>query len=115
MAESDSTCRSSTSAPLRAPSSRLPDDLISKLEDTDRFAVEQLADFEGPNIFNPLIGRTTNETLNNLEQMLALMHDLIRQDFQPSCGSGGLALLTQTAWAAAQYEAFRVQKNEVAA
>lgn len=92
------------------PAPTLPADLIASLSDVDRYAVEQLADFEGPNIFNPMIGDTPAETFDNLEQTLSLLHDLIKQDFEPACGKGGMALLAQTAWAAAQYEAFRTKE-----
>lgn len=92
------------------PGPTLPADLIVDLAEVDRYAVEQLAHFEGPNVFNPMIGYTPAETFDNLEQVLALLHDLLKQDFKPMCGNGGMALLAQTAWAAAQYEAFRAKK-----
>lgn len=101
-------------AAAATPAPTLPADLIWKLAQTDRFAVEQLADFDGPNIFNPLIGTTPAETFNNLNQTLSLLHDLLEQDFRPSCGMDGIALLTQTARAAAQYEAFRVREEAIA-
>jgi hypothetical protein len=99
---------SNTRAPKGATTVQdIPADLIDSLTSADRYAVEQLAGFKGPCIFNPLIGSTPTETFDNLEQTLAFLADLLEQDFQPKCGMGGVALLAKTAWAAAQYEAFR--------
>ncbi len=79
----------------------------TRLATVDPYAVNLLADFEGPSVFNPIIGDTPVDTFNNLEQVLGLLHDLIDKDFESDNGRGGMALLTRTAWAAAQYEAFR--------
>lgn len=91
----------------------LQGDLIEKLAGADRFAVEQLADFGGPSVFNPMIGRTPTETFGNLEKVLGFATDLLEKDFAPVLGMDGMALLVHTAWAAAQYEAFRAKEAEV--
>ena len=104
-----------TTKRAKASTSALPADLIADLAAVDSYAVTQLANFEGPGIFNPLIGDTPSETFGNLEQVLGLLHNLLEQDFQAENGMGGIVLLTQSAWAAAQYEAFRVKEAEAVA
>lgn len=88
----------------------IPDAVLKNLASRDPFAVSQLADC-GPGYFNPLIGSSPAETCEKLSDVLGFVYDLVGPkggefsditDKQP-----GIALVLQTAWAAAQYEGYR--------
>ncbi len=87
--------------------------LLAKLAKVDPYALEQMADFNGPSVFNPVIGGTPAETFYKLEQGMQFLHGMISDDDGAlDCDRGGLALYVQTLWAAVQYEAFRCKENQ---
>lgn len=105
--------RTSTAIP---PAPTLPSELAAKLaKNCDPFAIEQLADFEGPSIFNPLIGHTPAKTFSNLENALGAMSAVIAQGQEIDATSlcRALQVMTDCMWSAAQYEAFRAIEAEL--
>lgn len=92
----------------------LPSDLIARLAKVDKFAVEQLADFDGPSIFNPLIGHSAAETCDRLQDALGFLTLLVDGEHDLREGRDGLKLICQTMWAAAQYEAYGRNPDVVA-
>lgn len=94
------------SAPEQSPFSS---DLLRRLAAVDPYAVEQLADFGGPSIFNPFIGNTAAASFDALESGLSFVHALIDSDEDLSEKRPGLSLFVQTLWSAVQYEAFRAK------
>lgn len=113
MAANKNTATSSVvpSAPTIDPA------ILEKLSKCDPFALQQLADFQGPTIFNPLIGTTPAETFNKFETALAAMSVILHEgdDIDPTQLCRGLEVMTDCLWAAAQYEAFRAMKASEAA
>lgn len=95
----------------RTENTSLSPDLLVRLAKVDRFAVEQLADFDGPSIFNPMIGRSAGDTCNRLQDALCFLTNLLDGEHDLKEGRDGLALICQTMWAAAQYEAFRANEK----
>jgi hypothetical protein len=96
------------------PAPTLPCELVAKLaKNCDLFAIEQLADFEGPSIFNPLIGHTPAKTFSNLENALGAMSAVIAQGQEIDATSlcRVLQVMTDCMWSAAQYEAFRAERG----
>lgn len=95
------------------PAPSITPELLAKLSSVDLFAIEQLADFEGPGIFNPLIGHTPIGTFDNLEIALGAMSAIIEQggeiDSTQLCR--GLQVMVDCMWSAAQFEAFRSRKQ----
>lgn len=94
------------------PAPTFSPELLAKLAGVDTYAVEQLADFEGPSIFNPLIGHTPTDTFDNLETALAAMSAILQNGHEIDATQlcCGIKVMTDCMWSAAQYEAFRAQK-----
>lgn len=59
----------------------------------------------GPHYFNPLIGSTHAETLDNISDAMQFIWEVLRDGKALNEGLPGLTLFTQTVWAAAQYSA----------
>lgn len=83
-----------------------PKDVLRNLAHADPHAVEQLADF-GPNIFNPIIGATPTETCSNIAKVSDMVVHLLEDERGIGEVKSGVALIVQSVWYAALYEAGR--------
>lgn len=100
---------SKTMAAQAALAEKFSPDVLHNLTKVDPYAVAQLADFDGPSIFNPIIGHTAAETFGNLEKSLAFVSELVAKHHGDLEQIGGFELLVRTCWAATQYESFRAK------
>lgn len=100
--------RTATAAP---PAPTFPPELLAKLGRVDTFALDQLAEFSGPSVFNPIIGTSAGETFDNLESAMQFLHTIMAGDGPLYDARRGLALYVRTLWAAVQYEAFRCEQK----
>jgi hypothetical protein len=80
--------------------------LVERLGRTDPHAIEVLADY-GPGYWNPLIHADVEKTFEGIEQVMQLLHDLLNSDKDLEEIRPAITLVTQTVWAAAQYECNR--------
>jgi hypothetical protein len=99
----------SPKTPAVPPAPTFSPELLQKLAKVDPYALELLADFEGPQCFNPIVGRTPTETFLQMNSALGFVHGLLNSQEGPAPEwHDGLALFIESIWTAAQYEAFRV-------
>jgi hypothetical protein len=88
--------------------------VLKDLAYVDPYAVEQLAGFGGPGIFNPLIGQNAAETCEKIEKMAGLLHHLLDKGNDITEIQDAVSLLVEGIWMAAQYEGFRSMPKEKA-
>lgn len=77
--------------------------LASRLRHIDPHAIEALADY-GAGYWNPLIHADEEKTFGSIEEVMSLLHDLLRSDKDLEEIRPGIVLVVQMVWAAAQYE-----------
>ncbi len=94
----------------------IPPDLLRNLLCAEPAAIELLADWENPSIFNPIIGDTTKETLDNICDLSVFLQNLaVSEDENLRDDTRATAMLQKLIWSSANYERERLGKKGGAA